>query len=204
MWEPCCSEELELLAGGALSLDELAASSAWVLEQELVEAHALASGLLDAGLCGLGEVEGDDGHLLHLNQTLVVCDGGGGDDDLVLLVVLDELGEGHDWAVGPGEGQTPGDLLGKLVVSQVLGGIGVGLVDGTEVEVLGLRGSTPGVSLLVVSGMVDGHISTRSGVALQAARMQLQHFNYFKNEILNYVSLAVNPDGQCHFLLLID
>ena len=65
---------------------------------ELVETQALAAGLQDFASRGLGELQGANSDLRHLEQSFVVEDLSDDDQDLALLVVvvgvLEQLGDG--------------------------------------------------------------------------------------------------------------
>lgn len=162
-WKTGSTEVSVFLAGLAGTLENLAVLAAWVFQEEGVEGHALAASLFNAGLGGGSEVESDDGHLWDGHQTFVVCDGGGDDGDLAFFQLLGDVGEGHDWAVAAGDAESSGDLLGEVGLSEVLGGVVEGGLDGSEVEVLGLWSLADCVSLQFMSLVVDGHI-TRSEV----------------------------------------
>ena len=73
------------------------------LHHELVKSQALATSLCDSGAGGLGEAEGSNVDLGHIEESLVVGDGGNADNGTVSLSseMLDELGEGERGAVGP-------------------------------------------------------------------------------------------------------
>ena len=57
--------------------------TSWGLHNELVEGHALATGLGDSSSGGLGESEGGNGELWYVNKSIVISDGGNGNDSFV-------------------------------------------------------------------------------------------------------------------------
>ena len=72
------------------------------LHNELVKSHALATGLGDSGAGGLGEAEGSNVELGHVEDSDVFSDGADNNSGTVSLAseVLDQLGERKRRTVG--------------------------------------------------------------------------------------------------------
>jgi len=83
------------LAGVLGTPDEHSVLSERGRERELVESHALAASLEDAGTGASGEAEGADGQLRELGDADIVSDGADKNGDLRLLA-SHELGDATD------------------------------------------------------------------------------------------------------------
>ena len=93
--------------------------TSWGLHNELVEGHALATGLGDSSSGGLGESESGNGELGDLKHSLVVGDGGNDNDGSVTVLseVLHKLGQGERWSVNSGGNKSAEDSLAELRIS---------------------------------------------------------------------------------------
>ena len=89
------------------------------LHDHLVEGEASAASLGDAGAGRLGEAEGGDRNLGHVEHALVISDGADNDDGAVLLAaeVLDDLAEGKGRPVGAARDEAAQDGLGEVGAS---------------------------------------------------------------------------------------
>lgn len=89
------------------------------LHDHLVEGEALAASLGDAGAGRLGEAEGGDRNLGHVEHALVISDDADHDDGAVLLLaeVLDDLAEGKGRPVGAARDEAAQDGLGEVGAS---------------------------------------------------------------------------------------
>ena len=72
------------------------------LHNEFVKSHALTTSLGDSSASGLGEAEGSNVDLGHVEESLVISDGGNRHDSAVSLSseVLDDLRKGERRTVG--------------------------------------------------------------------------------------------------------
>jgi len=142
-----------------------------VAEGKLIEGDALTTGLDDAGAGGLGEAEGADGELGHVEKTGVIGDGTDDGGDAVALLALGEADEalkGKGGLPAAGLHQTLGDdgvELGvgataqeRVQAAQKLQVRILGLADGASI------GALMGLGTLLLDS--DGHDGEKKEVLL--------------------------------------
>ena len=93
-WKSSGSSEVLLGFSVFGSSDQKSVRSSWAGHHELIESHALSTGLNNSSSGSLGESEGGDGHLWDVKESDIIGDGGDGDNNLVLsLKELSNLGD---------------------------------------------------------------------------------------------------------------
>ena len=109
------SSEVLLGFTGSVCSQEESVSTSGGLHNEFVESHALATSLGDSGTGGLGEAEGSNVNLGHVEESFIIGDGGDGDDGTVSLgtEVLDDFGEGKRGTIGSGGEESSEDGLSE-------------------------------------------------------------------------------------------
>ena len=113
------TEVLVGLAGSAAALEQDGVGTGGGGEGELIEGHALTSGLDDAGAGSLSEAQSAHLEGGDLSETDIVGDGADDDGDLSLLTlhVSGEGSESHGRTVGSAHVQTAENNLGELSTS---------------------------------------------------------------------------------------
>lgn len=104
---------LGLTLGGASEEEGVGAGRG--LHDELVKSKALAASLGDAGTGSLGEAEGSNVELGHVEDTLIVSHSADNNDGSLGLLakVLDDLGNGDGRSVGAGSNKSAEHGLGE-------------------------------------------------------------------------------------------
>ena len=110
------AEVLDGLTSVPLAAEQDGVRTSGGAKRKLVEGQDLTAGLQDALLGGLGETEGSDGELGHLQKADIIGHSADSDDDLGVTVgrirsLLDNPGEGNGRAVDLGEEQAVEDRL---------------------------------------------------------------------------------------------
>merc|ERR1740117_2062879 len=140
------AEEALGLAGLHAAAQEDGALAHWGAQSQLVESDALTAGFHNSCSRSLGEAQGTDGQLGHIEEALVICDGAYHTGNLSILVlhVLRKLGQGYRDFVASGHVQPLEDHLVEFGVCAASHEF-VELAEETEVWVLGLHQALVGL-----------------------------------------------------------